>query len=117
MSATCAVHAGAASIGTCARCGAFACAACFDASTGWCAACRARSDLRLEVPGRARAALWLAVAGTCGVLPLLPIAVVLGVVESRTRNPVTRPFAQGAMTLAAVATIAWAAAFWTTLQG
>ena len=111
MSAECAVHAGAASVETCGRCGAFACAACFDASTGWCAACRGRSEVRLRVPGRARAALWLSVLGACGVLPLLAVGGVLGWLELRRGDGSARPHALGAVWLALGAGAVWALAF------
>lgn len=107
MSAECAVHAGALGVGTCARCGAFACSACFDVTTGWCSACRSRREVRLRVPGRARAALWLSVLGACGVLPLLAVGGLLGWLELRDGGEQARPHAQGAVWLAVGAAVVW----------
>lgn len=114
----CPAHPDADAVGTCARCGRFTCAQCGRVSFGahLCDGCLARPEARLAVSARAKQALLCAVLGLLGVVVLLPVGAWLARSELREvalgRSPEAgRDVAKGALTLAAVATVAWLVTF------
>ncbi len=102
-------------IKTCSRCGAFTCERCIeqaDDGDWWCSTCLGRSEVRLAASPRARRALWMALAGLHGVLPLLPVAFWFAQSEWRAIDrgaapPAGRPWAQAARWVSAGAVAAW----------
>jgi hypothetical protein len=112
----CAEHA-ADAVAACARCGAYVCAGCSKEveERRLCTACLARPEVRLRPSPRARRALWTALLGFHGLVPLLPLSLwwtraELRDIERGHAPAPGRPFAQVARIIAWVGLGLWFAA-------
>lgn len=106
---------GAPAIGTCERCGQFVCADCqrVEAAVSLCLACWSRPELRLEPSPRAKRALWLALGGLHGLLPLLLISLwvagrELQAIEAGRAPTAGRPWVVTARLIAGAGGALWA---------
>ncbi|MBX7115295.1 MAG: hypothetical protein K1X64_13280 [Myxococcaceae bacterium] len=112
--AQCALHADVDALGTCDRCGRFACGVCLQPRTTerFCPECAERMELRLAASGRAQLTLVLSLMSLNCLVFLVPIALTLALIErqaiARGEAPEGgRSWINASLALCAVATGLW----------